>query len=377
MSNRINIVSKLSIKSQTWNFCIIFAGNFVKTDQKMNFKKYPLTLLAAACLVSACAVEQTESSNEDDKAYLEAWLHVHYPDIAATGSGIYILDEDINEDTEALGTSGYAFVTYTTSGLDGNITDTSDSLVAKQLGSSYYDKSYYYGPRVWTLGADRIYKGVTDMLADMTIGSDRTALIPGWLLTLRSFGTLDEYIETITGNSPVIYTVHVHGKTDDIIQWQLDSLDRFSDLYLDGMDSTSYGFYYKQLKKPLDDTDLHKDTTIYINYTGRLLNGQVFDTTIKDTAKVHNIYSPSRVYEPISILMNAEMSEITMSSSSESSGSTPITGFCQTLWQMGPMEKGAGIFYSGLGYGASGSGSSIPEYAPLIFEIELVEQPEE
>ena len=75
--------------------------------------------------------------------------------------------------------------------------------------------------------------------------------------------------------------------------------------------------------------------------------------------------------------MNAEMSEITMSSSSESSGSTPITGFCQTLWQMGPMEKGAGIFYSGLGYGASGSGSSIPEYAPLIFEIELVEQPED
>ena len=218
MSNRINIVSKLSIKSQTWNFCIIFAGNFVKTDQKMNFKKYPLTLLAAACLVSACAVEQTESSNEDDKAYLEAWLHVHYPDIAATGSGIYILDENINEDTEALGTSGYAFVTYTTSGLDGNITDTSDSLVPKQLGSSFYDKSYYYGPRVWTLGTDRIYRGVSDMLADMTIGSDRTALIPGWLLTLRSFDTLDEYIETITGNSPIIYTVHVHAKTDDIIQ---------------------------------------------------------------------------------------------------------------------------------------------------------------
>ena len=349
-------------------------------ERNMNILEMRFGLLAFACLcsgmvISSCAVEKEYQANEDEKMYLEAWLHTHHPDAKKTGMGIYLLNEEITGTGEDVTMPCYVMVTYTVRDLEGNITSSSDAESAKQTGD--YDQTYYYGPRVWTLGADRIYKGVTDMLADMTIGSDRTALIPGWLLTLRSFGTLDEYIETITGNSPIIYTVHVHGKTDDIIQWQLDSLDRFSDLYLDGMDSTSYGFYYKQLKKPLDDTDLHKDTTIYINYTGRLLNGQVFDTTIKDTAKVHNIYSPSRVYEPISILMNAEMSEITMSSSSESSGSTPITGFCQTLWQMGPMEKGVGIFYSDLGYGASGSGSSIPEYAPLIFEIELVEQPKE
>ena len=35
-------------------------------------------------------------------------------------------------------------------------------------------------------------------------------------------------------------------------------------------------------------------------------------------------------------------------------------------------EKGIGIFYSPLGYGHSGSGTSIPSYAPLIFEIEIV-----
>jgi FKBP-type peptidyl-prolyl cis-trans isomerase len=44
---------------------------------------------------------------------------------------------------------------------------------------------------------------------------------------------------------------------------------------------------------------------------------------------------------------------------------------------MKAMESGIGIFYSPLGYSYSGSEPSIPPYAPLIFEIEIVEEPEE
>ena len=46
-------------------------------------------------------------------------------------------------------------------------------------------------------------------------------------------------------------------------------------------------------------------------------------------------------------------------------------------FEMKDMEKGVGVFISSIGYGYSGSGSSIPAYAPLIFEIELVAKPEE
>jgi FKBP-type peptidyl-prolyl cis-trans isomerase len=57
--------------------------------------------------------------------------------------------------------------------------------------------------------------------------------------------------------------------------------------------------------------------------------------------------------------------------------STVIAGFAKTLWEMKAMEKGVGVFYSNLGYSYSGSGSSIPGYSPLIFEIEIVAKPEE
>ena len=60
-----------------------------------------------------------------------------------------------------------------------------------------------------------------------------------------------------------------------------------------------------------------------------------------------------------------------------SSKSDMITGFAMTLWQMRAMEKGVGVFYSPLGYSYNGSGSTIPAYLRLVFEIEIVEEPED
>ena len=114
------------------------------------------------------------------------------------------------------------------------------------------------------------------------------------------------------------------------------------------------------------------DTTIYINYTGRLLNGRVFDTTVADTAKMYGIYSSSKTYSPISVQYNHDdYTGITITSNKTS----VIDGFSYMLWRMGPFEEGTGIFLSKLGYASSGSGSAIPAYSPLRFDIEVVEKP--
>ena len=50
-----------------------------------------------------------------------------------------------------------------------------------------------------------------------------------------------------------------------------------------------------------------------------------------------------------------------------------IDGFSYTISQMKNLEKGSGIFIANLGYGASGTGNAIAPYAPLRFDIEIVE----
>jgi FKBP-type peptidyl-prolyl cis-trans isomerase len=54
-----------------------------------------------------------------------------------------------------------------------------------------------------------------------------------------------------------------------------------------------------------------------------------------------------------------------------------ISGFAKAVFQMKKMEKGRCIFYSPLGYGASGSGTKIPAYSMLRFDIELVAEPDD
>ena len=98
----------------------------------------------------------------------------------------------------------------------------------------------------------------------------------------------------------------------------------------------------------------------------------MFDTSIMNVAKDNYIYDSSRTYEPAAIKWAEKHEEITMD------GNSLVSGFTQTLWNMancGTGTRAVGVFYSDLGYGYSGSGS-IPAYAPLVFEIEIVDKPE-
>jgi hypothetical protein len=210
-------------------------------------------------------------------------------------------------------------------------------------------------------------------------------------MTSKEFATGEEYLdyydeEDSPSYSSTIYELDVRDFTEDIAKWQIDSIVSFfgndkvmiagtpANEVFSGMteaDSVKTGFFYKQLSAPVDTDTFKKDTVVYINYTGKLLNGLVFDTNIERVAKDNNLYSSSKTYEPMQINWGEKYEDITMSSSKNSI----IGGFGLTLWQMKAMEKGVGVFYSPYGYGVSGSGSSIPGYAPLIFEIELVAKP--
>ena len=332
--------------------------------------------IAAVAAITSCAKEVTESKNGDNKLYLDAWLSVHYPNIEPTGLGIYITDDQPGTGDEIGEKDFYYFLRYTVTDLDGTIGSTTEEKVAQQVGS--YSKGNYYGPTVVLNSSLATQVGVLEMIKGMRVGGTRTAIIPGWLnVTIdgdEGYETGDDYFENETGSN-AIYTLTLTDKTEDIHKWEIDSLERYTARVMGDVDSTFYGYYYQQLKEPTDTTTLPRDTTFYINYTGRLLNGQVFDTTVEDTAKFYGIYSSSKTYQPQQVKLSENYSDITLGSSSSSNGSTTIKGFAYCLSKLKAYEKGVCAFYSYLGYGYSGSGNSIPKYAPLSFEIEIVDQP--
>lgn len=328
-----------------------------------------LLLLMGAALMAGCAKTTNISDNEDNKAYIEAWLAKNHPGVNASGIGIYILDDKPGTG-KTLSIQDYAFVSYTTRDMDGNIGSSTDADIAKQIGS--YDKTYYYGPQVMVVGNEALNVGVENLLSGMKVGGTRTALIPSWLMGYKRYKDADTYYRKASGDdySNTIFTFTLEDIIDDETVWETDSLVRYLWKNHPNMVKLEDGIYYEKLSGSSTHS-IPLDTTVYINYSGRLLNGQIFDTNVANTAKVAGIYVSGNTYEPTQVHWGEKYTDLTMSSQ----GSSIIEGFARILYEMHPGEKGIGAFISSKGYGGSGSGNRIPPFAPLIFEIELVPEP--
>lgn len=341
-------------------------------------KKTIISLLsiAAALVITGCAKQAVSGINDANKRYFDAWMQLNYPDARPTDFGIYILENEPGTGAEVT-KDGFAMLDYIATDLQGNIAAYTYKETAEQLGT--YAKGNYYGVKVQPTAEGSLHAGLLEALVGMQVGGHRKVIIPTWLMSYSSYDTEAEYLAEESSNSSTIYDFTVRDFTEDIYKWQRNQIgdyfqnnrDIFGDMTAEDTLSGYGGFYYKQIVLPKDTTSFPSDTTIYINYTGKLLDGTVFDTTNERLAKDSGIWSSSRTYAPVEVTWGEEFDDITMSSSSL------INGFSLTLWQMRAFEKGIGVFTSNYGYGYSGSGSNIPGYAPLIFEIEIVKNPDE
>lgn len=114
---------------------------------------------------------------------------------------------------------------------------------------------------------------------------------------------------------------------------------------------------YVIVKKKGNGAKVAAGRTVAMNYTGRLLDGTMFDSSVESDAKAGNIYQDGRQYEPLTYTVG-QMSLI-------------------RGWEQGVMGQPAGtelqlIIPSALGYGPQGAGNQIPPYSALVFDIEIV-----
>ena len=125
----------------------------------------------------------------------------------------------------------------------------------------------------------------------------------------------------------------------------------------EGFDTTATGMYYKVLEEG-DGPKPSEEQTVLMNYSGFLLDGTFFDSSIESVAKENDKYNPSRKYEPFPV---------------QASRNAPvILGWREALTMMKVGDKYKLVIPPHLGYGNRGAGNVIPPNAWLIFEIEMV-----
>lgn len=101
--------------------------------------------------------------------------------------------------------------------------------------------------------------------------------------------------------------------------------------------------------------------TISTNYTGKLLNDVIFDTSIESVARANNLFSNQRRYEPLRFRTSSATSPLLV-----------IFGFEFGLSQLERGDKATILIPSAYAYG-NNPPQGLPQNAPLIFEVELLE----
>lgn len=117
------------------------------------------------------------------------------------------------------------------------------------------------------------------------------------------------------------------------------------------------GIYFISTKRGTGKT-IAQGQNVKVNYSGKLLNGKLFDTNIESVAKENNIYNPQRPYEPMEVAAGVGQM---------------IPGFDEALVMMKKGGKATVIIPFALAYGSRDMGPDLPAYSTLVFDIEIVD----
>lgn len=285
------------------------------------FFKYSVPGFLLLSIFVACKKEYDTIEVIDDKnltSYIQQ-NKLNMTEYETTGIYYEVLTPGTGPDVEY---SEQLPLIFTTRSLDGQFT----SLDTFSNSNRYYNFLGYFTPEGIRIGIKEVLKKKS--------GSIRM-LIPSRL----AFGR--NGVGDIPGNASLDITVSVLDKSK-IAEYDDISIKKYmASNSLSGFTKTTSGLYYK-IDQPGTGSPITVDSTIAAEYSGKLLNGKVFDQALAGS--------------PVTF----RLSEV-------------IKGWQEAV----PLIKQGGsirmILPSSLGYGLSGSGQSIPAFSSLDFTVKVTD----
>lgn len=180
------------------------------------------------------------------------------------------------------------------------------------------------------------------MLPQMREGEQATFILPSELAGDA------QTLPNLPANSPVrcdISFFKTYGEEQDIDNYVNQRKINVTESVAVVSTSTGYTNYVRYIRVKDGAADLIAGKVAKLKYTGRLLNGYVFDSNVSRTDSLNYTVGGTN---------------------------SLVQGFATGVAKMRLGEKATLIFPSGLGYGRTGSGNKIPGESSLIFDIEIV-----
>ena len=207
-------------------------------------------------------------------------------------------------------------------------------------------------PFSFTLGQGEVIPGWDKGIPLLNVGSTATLYLPSSL----AYG--ESGSQRIPPNTPLVFDIEVLDIVDAAKE-KAEAAKKLDD-YLKNNNikaqKSPEGIYYTVQTQGTGPKP-QPGQTVQVNYTGKLLNGQVFDTSIETVAKANNVYNPQRTYGPFEFPLGQ---------------GRVIQGWDKGIPLFNVGGKGTLYIPADLAYGERGAGAMIPANSPLIFEIEVL-----
>lgn len=312
-------------------------------------KKYLFLLIPFLLLVVACD-RVVEDPKGDEMARLQAWLKINNVTTPPNESGLYYINKQEGTGVSPVDTN-FVLFSYVERDLSDNVSATSYRDTAKIY--DLYKSTTHYTPEFKQIFSNvSQLKGLVEGLEIMKEGGKARLIIPSSLgYGKNGSGSIGSY-------TTLIYDLELNKVVPDPTVYEQSLIDEYL-AKNPGFISISDSIYMKQLDDGARNCVVAKDSNVYVYYTGRFLDGYVFDTNVLSVAYANNIYSSSKSYSLLSFVVG---------------GGTVKPGFDLAVRHMIEGEKVRVIIPSAYAYGKEGNSSGTPiiqPYSTLVFDIEL------
>jgi peptidylprolyl isomerase len=187
-------------------------------------------------------------------------------------------------------------------------------------------------PFTFKLGQGQVIKGCDEGIAMLHVGDKAVLTIP------PAIGYGDRDMGTIPPNSTLMFDVELMDVKEGVKPWVVNNKDTMR---------TASGLKYIIVEPSADASAMRaeKDKNVTVHYTGFLLDGRIFDSSVERGTPINFDLGHGRV----------------------------IPGWEEGIALMKKGDKMRLIIPSELGYGEKGAGGTIPPNATLVFDVELVD----